>query len=466
MTMFSFNPKRKSFQTEAPLVSIGDTSLDYKSLPLSILHGDADGQIFAPKLQTFAPAVICGPRLIGKTTQARFIYHVLNQAGSVHPIFVPEKTISQVRTEEDLRDVLSTTLRSSRHLASGYLSDILRGSDLLKRTLGITVLFIEHVESLPKRVLNWLLRGLVEIEHDAGIRELAVQVVIDGSFTIEALTGPTSRFPLQQLFPREFYKAEQKTFVSAGFKYMGRSVTPEAHKALWEITNGDKYLTQALCQEIQRADLDIVDEAAIQVNSERLVDALRPTDGLIRLVYTAFADLSEEFDGNEFKVSRLLSTVGESWHTLGPGVCRILYEGGLVRRTDNLNVDLRAPFILELHSRSQGRVQAVRALMSARFPLSMIRDDFLDAARRARRNAIYSAYRGTLKSLQIGFGVKESSSAVKVQVATLDNGQYTGTWVVSTDPDIAVGSEVVCMAIGVEHEPNTRSSELFIFPCG
>src|ERR1041385_3848918 len=422
--------------------------------------------------QDFSAKVISSPKKAGKTTQ-------LNQIGAKHlrlsrfdqksKIFIPLKKRDQAIPEQELKDLLVNELDAK---GGNTFGEVILSSKRIKKYKGRKVLALMEVENLSEGALVWLLSGIKQLEGKT-TKTLNLQVLIDGSFAVDTLTwGETSPYPLDHLYPPEFSQATQKDFINLRVSQLKLMFTNAAYQALWEVTFGDKYLTQAICKRI----LEPLEpgQAAIVIDDNRVSETVeaytkeRPSEDHLKPdLLKSFFILSEQSPGNphtpqrEFYLKNLLNNIQDAWERLDVKVRDQAYRGGVIRRSRR-GIELRAPLIRAILDRTIRRVWDVRTLLSSHFSLTGVAQSHQRQAEEISSQIIEHAYDDSLRILHVGLGRKVSDHTIEVQAAALSQGQYSGFW--DVEAKFVKEGEEVWALMWAWDGPNGRDSRMRILP--
>jgi len=447
---------------------------------LGSIYDEPAGQVDRSELLGNVPQIVCSPAKSGKTTflnQLQSDQESLASTGGQATLPVEIRVENEGYSDCNLRDEVSFRLQSD--LSITFL-DAIKTSRIAKRGARI-ILRVVSTDNLSDAALDWLLRGVWALMEDPrAAREYQVQVILDGSFALDMMTGPKSRFPMPQKYPREFTRREQEGFVLSRLGEINLELSADSYVNLWQATEGDKYLTQALCLEL----VDKTTDGSVKRNfrhRQRIKpDLLRgcldkyirnapARDPLGAAVARCFAELSNSSKIREFGLRDILKEIESGqWEALSPEVQRLAYRGGIIRREGIFPVRLRAPLVFRIFEELRGRVQQVRALMDESYNPEAILDRHRDAAKATYERIMEAVYAGTLRILHVGMGQKLKDSEVKVNVAAWGEAQYTGVWEVETDRSVKENDTVWCVLWAWDEDgaPPRRRSEVSAFKIG
>jgi hypothetical protein len=407
-----------------------------------------EGGIRPHKLVHRLPAVICSPRKTGKTTQLRRIFKLQEQfKRDIEGISIVVPVCEGGFSERNFRDLLADELKATE---AGSVVDILESSKRITEKSGERVLAVVDADNLHEDALRWLLYGLRNITEASRILEKAkVQIIVDGSFSVDTMTsGPDSEFPMPQLYPREFNETEQREFICTRLTGMSLSVSDDTYKALWRVTLGDKYFTQALCKRlVRRSQEERTRFVSIDQFNECLTSYVSDdkSDQLKIAVLRSLRDMSEEWASSDVMLRSVTKNIASEWKALPKYIRAIAYKGGLVRRTGLSGVQLRAPLVLEIYDQVERRVRQVKMLLDSHFEIHGVPNHLQGTAKGCLEEIIDAAFDNSLISLHVGFGRKITSAEIDVNAIALDHGQYEGTIHVRTDDSIKRGDELWCL---------------------
>ena len=423
---------------------------------------------------TCVPQIICSPLKSGKTTLSNQIQarqEEVGKLGGEETLSIDISIDEEGYSEKQFRKVLADRFDAAE---TDTLQDIIRSSKIRKGLRSF--LRIVNADNLSATALRWLLYGVRGLlENPETTAKYKVQIIIDGSFSLDTLTGQDSEFPMPHKYAREFTRAEQTDFVYSGLSQLNIELERYGYIPLWEATFGDKYLTQALCLELVkgygsdhtrwRSKPIVVKERWVQDCVDSFTKKDFRLDPLGKAIVNSLAQLSNCFATKEFALPSLLRTISSEWEDLPNEARKIAYRGGIVRRRDKADIDLRAPLVLGIFDELRGRVQQVRTLIESTFSPDEVIEIHRDAARDTYERVMQAAYANSLRILHIGAGKKTSDEEVTVDALAWGQGQYQGTWEVRTDESIRKGDEVWCMlwAWDVDSHPKKRQSEVCVF---
>lgn len=450
----------KLFQTDDALMV---TDLAYEDI-----YNDYAGNIKPYELANFEPAVICSPKKTGKTTQA-------NRIHNTHKRFQRQSNIPLIKiqgediTEEQLGIRLKDELQSKQ---SATLSEIIDSSSIILNKNQYVFLAIIDSHKFPINTIRWILYGIREInERKNPLTQYKLQIVIDGSFAMDTLTtGPNSEFPMPQLYPREFTEQEQKNFINTRLKKIGLKLNNGACKIIWEVTHGDKYFTQALSRrasehynqtskkEIQLEDNEIIDCVEKYMKESPYEDDLKP------YLFSSFSQISSFCQDESFNILELVKEIDSHWIKLPKDIRALAYDGGMVRRKNELEIEIRAPIVLKLLEQLEVKARQIRSLLGYSFSLKGVRPDYYEVAKKSLEQINSATYLSCLRTLHIGPGHKISDNEISINAAAFGHGTYTGRWEVRTDKSISIGDEVWGLLWSYENEKGEIEGHLKVFP--
>jgi hypothetical protein len=419
-------------------------------------------------MPTGGARVICSPKLTGKTTQLRYFVNKNFDRGRLNTtcvtIEVPEERqggVSLPRLQQILGDAVESEVTYT-------LPQVVNTSKRLAASKR-KILALVGVDNLDEPALKWLLSNVRSIATGAD-RSMGrdITIVIDGSFAVDTLTvGPNSEYPLPQLFPREFTKAEQRRFVQARLETLGLKTEAGATEKLWQVTRGDKFLTQLICQKWY----------VLHAAESRYTSGILSGSDLGGVVQAYIDDpVSDDFKSaflegcwriTESQMSfgslvEALLKVNSSWEELSVPTRAAFYRGGAVRRLSETEVGLRAPLLMDLLKSADQRRVRLRRVLGAGIPLNGVRGDRRDEATRISVDILRTAFCGKLRALHIGSARRRKSGGVRVNATTLEGDDYTAIWEV--DGGLEDNQEAWAILWAEEPNKGSRISHMHLLP--
>ena len=431
------------------------------------IYDDYAGNIKPYKLANFEPAVICSPRKTGKTTHV-FNLRNIRKRFEESPCESIIKIEDENMSEEKFQELLKNKLQSEQ---SDTFSDILKTSHKM-RNQGSSFLAIIDSHRLPIDTLRWLLYGISRLNDRENIpAQHKVQIAIDGNFAMDTLTsGPNSEFPMPQLYPREFNRNEQESFINNRLKKLGLQLDKSANRTIWEVTNGDKYFTQALSlrllRQVERSKTHkiVIKNHEVFHCIEKYIEESPFEDELKPDLFHSFFQISTFCRNEGFNIEGLLEKINKNWTRIPREIRAIAYDGGLVRRKNESEIELRAPIVMDFLKPVESKARQIRSLLGAFFSLESVRGDYYEIANNCLNEIIKATYMSCLKTLHIGFGHKTSPEEISINAAAFGHGNYQGSWKVRTDDSISIGDEVWGILWSYENEKGAIEGHLKVFP--
>lgn len=430
------------------------------------IYDDYAGGLQSYQLSNWSPVVIGSPKKTGKTTQAHCIHDKHRRLLSGSEVnFVELK--SQNHNEDEFKIRLKHELDSDE---SSSLLGIIKASKRLKKEEHY-VLVISDTHELPNDTIRWLLSGIRAIhERDTYALKKRVQIIIDGSFCVDTLTlGPNSEFPMSQIYPREFTHTEQIGFMERRLRKFRLGLSREAYLLVWEITRGDKYFTQALSSRIAELANDSashIDESALGDLIEDYLEEPVFADSLRPFLSKAFYKLGQYCNDRFIDPIVLVSNIKQKWDDLPREIRAIAYDGGIVRRENETDIELRSPIILKLLELVLPQARHVESILSSFFSLSAVRPDYVMNGQEILDEVLGAVYMRTLRTLHVGSGYKISTGEVRIKATVLGHGIYEGTWTTPVDESISIGDEVWGFMWTSENELGEIGGQVRILPYG
>ena len=412
--------------------------------------------------------VICSPKMTGKTTQLSFLLDRQAQHRKQDTVCVaveipksregiPLVQLQEIfasAAESDTTYTLPQVVNTSRRLAKASRK----------------VLAIVGADNLEEVALKWLLSNIRSIVTGAD-RSLGrnVMILIDGSFAVDTLTvGPNSEYPLPQLFPREFKKAEQRRFVADRLDVLGIKPEAKAVEKIWQVTKGDKFLTQLICgrwYENREKGKDSVETfAASDLDGviQSYVKDPFSDDFKASLLHSCWEVVAEAQLITFSSLLEALPEINHIWDDLAVQVRAAFYRGGVVRRISETEVDLRAPLLLDLLRSAEQRRLRVQGNLELSLPLEGVRGDRRDEAGSILSDIRRAAFCGSLRALHTGVARQRRVGGVKVTATTLDGDNYTAIWEV--EGGLAINQEAWAILWAEEPAKGSRISRMHLLP--
>lgn len=444
------------------------TSLTAFSPAYANVYDNYVGNMRMYELASSEPAVICSPRKTGKTTQGHRIFD-LNQRFNKQSDFSLIEIKGDNIQEDELIKLLKTKLGSKEYLAVS-LSEIICDSIHSHGEDKYICLNITDSHKFPDDTLRWLLhgiRGLKESKNNPNLNSLErTQIIVEGSFAVDTLTsGPNSEFPMAQLYPREFIEKEQKLFIENRLKKIKLRLVNDTYKLIWELTFGDKYFTQAICERVARnfdkgiiSNNEVIDVIDDYLEENPYEDDLKPN------LFCSFNKISSFCDYQPYDPIKLIEQIDVNWLTLPMNIKALIYDGGIVRRKGETDVESRAPIVLRLLEKQEVKVRQVKSLIDAMFCLDSVRKDFYDEAKESIDQIIEKSCMSTLKTLHIGVGKKISDNEIEVNAEAYGHGNYTGKWEYRTPKNVMIGEEMWALLWSYENFNGEITGYVRVFP--
>ena len=415
------------------------------------IYGEGNaGEAMSISPLDFKPQVISSPGLTGKTTQLNYFAVRQEELVSGSCLAYLEIVIPRRRRrigEGSLRKILDDELLSD---GGDTLGEILEGSRKISATVvgkSKTLLGIINVDGLDDQALRWLLAGLRIVVEDKLVERLGVQIILDGSFSLETLTaGADSEYPMSQVYPREFSEEGQRLFVHDRLVKLNVSVSEEALQHFYRVTDGDKYLTQALCLHLAGFagfpdDMVEIGEDEMDACVKQYIQEDPRLDSLRKNLVECVVEL-RDMDLGPNEVRGVFTRIDTEWALLSPRIRALLYRGGAVRRVGDRVAMSRAPLTREVVDRALSRWLQVRELLQDAFSLEGVVGPERPLAREAVDEIEIEAITGELRDLHVGVGQVREATIIEVDAVALGVGSYAGKLELEDEIRVAPGTEV------------------------
>lgn len=378
---------------------------------------------------------ICSPRMTGKTTQLGYALARERSRRPIACVTVDVPRLAEPIDLEGLRELLGEASETDKtHSIERVLTTGRRFQG--KRS---KVLVVGGAENLAENALKWLLGNLRDMR--AGSTPAgAGTVLVDGAFAVDTLTvGPNSDYPLPQTFPREFTRDEQLRFVAERLKGTRCRLSEGGSEALWELTAGDKFFTQLICERWWRERGSHGKEGSRLSLARSDVEAVvssyasEPLSETFRRLFLGAAWRVVEFGFPNGSLGGVLRRIGGRWEGLAVPVRAALYDGGAVRRVSEDEVALRAPLLLIVLGAAQERMRRVEESLDTHLPPVGVASGRREELKRITRQITQAAFCGRLKVLHLGIAKAREQGGVSVEAVTQDGDAYKAVWELELD---------------------------------
>ena len=405
-----------------------------------------------------SPAVICSPRLTGRSTLVNVIES--EQRGVTGQ---PTDVVRLVLDDKGKRRITESVFLRRLSAALGSRGDTIRDHiDSSKRLTGSTLptsVVIENAEALTPSALRWLLASVKGMTEDLREKPLRTQLIIEGRFGLETLTsGPDSAFPLPQMYPSEFSLEEQSAFIRTRMEACGKCCTEESLKALWLLTGGDKYVTQAIALELWALPEQRIAAGSVEEAAGRLTVG-ESQDELFHEMSYGLAALNLRAD-DEPRTG--LDELAQNWKGISPIVRATAYQFGLVLRAPKQQVRPRAPVLTSHFRRAALESRRVTDLISVALPDIGVGDSHQRELQNSKRHIVAASWRGALTSLHVGTAQRNERGEVLVNARSMPFGSYEA--IMELEPRLLFGRDQAWILLWSWRTPSGVRSELQTFP--
>lgn len=417
--------------------------------------------------QFYRPQVVAGPKLSGKTTLVNAICearrHDFSGATEIITCTVPEKPGGVDGSR--LLDLIAERIGCE---PKPDLDSVLR--EIGQQNGVYRMLFLKDTHNLCQNALLWLLRSVVDVNDrmEFGDNSPHVKLLIDGTHSIETMTGPNSDFPLPQFYAGEFSEKMQRQFVKRCLRDSA-TLTDGAYRLLWEETAGDKYLTQAICSALfsrtcTKGPSIRFGAKAIESQITHYVDSGVDGDQLKASILGDYYRLNRMFqrDLSVFGTAATLKEIGNYWDALSTSSRDLAYRSGIVRKVGDKSAIFRAPILQRVVDRADKRVADANSIISSIFDLDGVIDSDRNNAAALLERIIESAAGSTLLNLHVGSAKRINASELSVLANALYAGSYEAVWEWSL-PDAQLDEEMYMIKYAREGLSRRRESEVALF---
>lgn len=417
----------------------------------------------------YKPRYLLGPYLCGKTSHARWIAALQNDA-SAETVgrTSKESWLGPQSYEEGTQWTSSDLAARAKALLKAKQSTTLRSIIETATALGgRRRLLVIDVDYLDDTVIRWVLANVQELiekpEISMGAR---LQVLVTGSFTLDTLARhPNSDYPLPAEQIPEFSRQQQAEFVGRRMESVGVVATSEALTFLWKMTNGDKFLTQWMCATALRQlqpskGARRVGKREVVSARDTFLDCRGVAGGFFRGVAAVVQAITQ--NGKESAILKFLNRE-LPWGDLSIGERRSLFKGGVVARDDNGGYGPRAPIVQEALEWRLRRRRLVCSFVDSWAASGCVRDDDSQEWDLVKSSVSNLAAANNILWVYVGGGEVIGPRLIHASVESLDGDKIELEWEVHLYPDAVIGDDILLFAFAFLQDARRECTEVLVW---
>jgi len=434
-----------------------------------------DHNIIDLKLDIYEPKVISSPLGSGKTTFSNHIHTILYEWHTGETFSYKSMHLESIQLEKEKARQKISVAEFIKILAQKLeapedcgINDLFQYSKWIRQE-GEKLLIIHELDQLEEDALIKFLsiiKGFHESKPEL-FTENHFHLIIEGNCNIHFLTGSEwSIFALPQIWPPEFNGQQQKNFVQNRIE---NRFSFEEYEMLWELTEGDKFITQSIMNEflkLAREKPKLSSKWAFKKAIDNYIQCISEEDKLRENFIEGLAYLIEFENGkdkyNENYIRDTLENFQQFWDRLPLEVKIILFKYGFVRKIGYSDFILRAPILMNVFHHAIKRYQKADILFDLHIPIDILKLGENVKLNKYRHQILRLALHNNLVAFHCGSGVYKKGK-LHFEGGTLNSGNYEGIWSYSMHKRNE-SKEFWCIAFSYKQDEFNKKNEIVLLP--